>query len=51
MTTTAHFTLNQFLEIPEQEPALEFDSDGTIHEKCRPIPNTARCRHTWVACC
>lgn len=36
MTTTAHLTLDQFLEIPEQEPALEFDSDGTIHEKMSP---------------
>jgi Uma2 family endonuclease len=36
MTTTAHLTLDQFLQIPEQEPALEFDSDGTIHEKMSP---------------
>ena len=36
MTTTAHLTLDQFLELPEQEPALEFDSDGTIHEKMSP---------------
>jgi len=36
MTTTARLTLEQFLEIPEQEPALEFDADGTIHEKLSP---------------
>lgn len=36
MTTTARLTLDQFLNIPEQEPALEFDSDGTIHEKMSP---------------
>jgi Uma2 family endonuclease len=36
MSTTAHLTLDQFLQIPEQEPALEFDSDGTIHEKMSP---------------
>ncbi len=36
VTTTAPFTLDQFLRIPEQEPALEFDSDGTIHEKMSP---------------
>jgi Uma2 family endonuclease len=36
MTTTARLTLDQFLAIPEQEPALEFDSDGTIHEKMSP---------------
>jgi len=36
MTTTARLTLDQFLEIPEQEPALEFDADGTIHEKMSP---------------
>jgi Uma2 family endonuclease len=36
MTTTAHLTLEQFLQIPEQEPALELDSDGTIHEKMSP---------------
>ena len=36
MTTTAHLTLDQFLQIPEQEPALEFDADGTIHEKMSP---------------
>src|ERR671932_1225262 len=38
MTTTARLTLDQFLQLPEQEPALEFDSDGTIHAK--PSPNT-----------
>jgi hypothetical protein len=26
-------TLDQFLQVPEQELALEFDSDWTIHEK------------------
>jgi Uma2 family endonuclease len=36
MTTTARLTLEQFLEIPEQKPALEFDADGTIHEKMSP---------------
>src|ERR1700737_967774 len=36
MTTIARLTLDHFLEIPEQEPALEFDSDGTIHEKMSP---------------
>jgi Uma2 family endonuclease len=36
MTTSAHLTLDQFLQLPEQEPALEFDSDGTIHEKISP---------------
>lgn len=36
MTTTARLTLEQFLQIPEQEPALEFESDGTIHEKMSP---------------
>jgi Uma2 family endonuclease len=36
MTTTARLTLDQFLQIPEQDPALEFDSDGTIHEKMSP---------------
>jgi Uma2 family endonuclease len=38
MTTTARLSLDQFLRIPEQEPALEFDSDGTIHEKMSPNP-------------
>lgn len=36
MTTTARLSLDQFLRIPEQEPALEFESDGTIHEKMSP---------------
>src|SRR5438477_7649301 len=36
MATSARLSLDQFLEIPEQEPALEFDSDGTIHEKMSP---------------
>src|SRR5438874_2027682 len=36
MATSARLSLDQFLEIPEQEPALEFDSDGTIHEKLSP---------------
>ncbi|MDQ6673672.1 MAG: Uma2 family endonuclease [Chloroflexota bacterium] len=36
MTTTARLSLDQFLQIPEQEPALEFASDGTIHEKMSP---------------
>jgi Uma2 family endonuclease len=36
MTTTARLTLEQFLELPEQKPALEFDADGTIHEKMSP---------------
>src|SRR5437660_352153 len=36
MTATASLSLDQFLRIPEQEPALEFDSDGTIHEKMSP---------------
>jgi Uma2 family endonuclease len=34
--TTARLTLGQFLAIPEQKPALEFDTDGTIHEKMSP---------------
>jgi Uma2 family endonuclease len=33
MTVTTRLTLEQFLDIPEQKPALEFDADGTIHEK------------------
>jgi Uma2 family endonuclease len=33
---TTRLTLKQFLEIPEQKPALEFDADGTIHEKMSP---------------
>jgi len=36
MTTTTRLSLDQFLEIPEQKPALEFDPDGTIHEKMSP---------------
>ncbi|HLZ28931.1 MAG TPA: Uma2 family endonuclease [Chloroflexota bacterium] len=36
MGTTAHLTLDQFLELPEQKPALEFDADGTIHQKQSP---------------
>jgi len=36
MTTTTRLTLDQFLELPEQKPALEFDADGTIHEKLSP---------------
>jgi Uma2 family endonuclease len=35
-TTTTRLTLDQFLELPEQEPALEFDADGRIHEKMSP---------------
>jgi hypothetical protein len=35
-TTTARLTLEQFLDLPEQKPALEFDADGTIHEKMSP---------------
>jgi Uma2 family endonuclease len=42
MTVTTRLTLEQFLEIPEQKPALEFDADGTIHEKMSPnIPHSA----------
>src|SRR5690349_19165453 len=33
---TSRLTLEQFLAIPEQEPPLEFDADGTIHEKISP---------------
>ena len=36
MTATARLTLDQFLELPEQKPALEFDADGTIHPKMAP---------------
>jgi Uma2 family endonuclease len=36
MTTTARLTLEQFLKLPEQKPALEFDADGTIHPKMSP---------------
>jgi Uma2 family endonuclease len=38
MATTARsrLTLEEFLELPEQEPGLEFDADGTIHEKMPP---------------
>jgi Uma2 family endonuclease len=36
MSSTARLTLKQFLEIPEQKPALEFDACGTIHEKMSP---------------
>jgi Uma2 family endonuclease len=35
-TTTTRLTLDQFLDLPEQKPALEFDADGTIHEKMSP---------------
>jgi Uma2 family endonuclease len=35
-STTTRLTLKQFLELPEQKPALEFDADGTIHEKMSP---------------
>jgi Uma2 family endonuclease len=41
MPITAHLTLDQFLQIPEQKPALEFDSDGTIHEKMSPTTEHA----------
>jgi Uma2 family endonuclease len=41
MTTTARLTLDQFLQIPEQQPALEFDEDGTIHEKMSPTTEHA----------
>ena len=36
MTTSTRLTLDQFLDLPEQKPALEFDADGTIHEKMSP---------------
>jgi len=36
MTAITRLTLKQFLELPEQKPALEFDADGTIHEKMSP---------------
>ncbi|MBV8713734.1 MAG: Uma2 family endonuclease [Chloroflexi bacterium] len=36
MTTTTRLTLKQFLEIPEQKPGLEFDADGSIHQKMSP---------------
>ena len=36
MTTTARLTLEQFLKLPEQKPALEFDANGTIHVKMSP---------------
>jgi Uma2 family endonuclease len=39
MTSTTRLTLDQFLELPEQKPGLEFDADGTIHQKM--APNTA----------
>ena len=46
MTVTTRLTLEQFLEIPEQKPALEFDADGTIHEKMSPnIPHSALQAH------
>jgi Uma2 family endonuclease len=41
MTTTERLTLEQFLAIPEQEPALEFWADGTIHEKMAPTTEHA----------
>jgi Uma2 family endonuclease len=36
MTTTRAFTLADFLGIPEQQPALEFNPDGSIHQKMAP---------------
>src|SRR6266487_2106264 len=32
MTTTRAFTLADFLAIPEQQPALEFNTDGSIQQ-------------------
>ena len=49
MTTTARLTLDQFLQIPEQEPALEFDADGTIHEKMAPTTDHAALQ-AHIAC-
>jgi Uma2 family endonuclease len=36
MTSATRLTLKQFLDLPDQKPALEFDADGTIHEKMSP---------------
>jgi Uma2 family endonuclease len=36
MTTTQAFTLANFLAIPEQQPALEFNPDGSIQQKMPP---------------
>jgi Uma2 family endonuclease len=36
MTTTQAFTLADFLAIPEQQPALEFNPDGSIQQKMAP---------------
>jgi Uma2 family endonuclease len=36
MTTPRAFTLADFLAIPEQQPALEFNSDGSIQQKTAP---------------
>lgn len=36
MTAAPAFTLADFLRIPEQEPALEFNPDGTITQKMPP---------------
>src|SRR6266566_4854113 len=36
MTTTRAFTLADFLAIPEQQPALEFNPDGSIQQKMAP---------------
>ncbi len=32
MTVATRLTLKQFLELPEQKPALEFDADGKAVE-------------------
>lgn len=36
MSTTQSFTLADFLAIPEQQPALEFNPDGSIQQKMPP---------------
>jgi Uma2 family endonuclease len=36
VTTTQPFTLADFLTIPEQQPALEFNPDGSIQQKMAP---------------
>ncbi len=47
MTTTQPFTLADFLTIPEQQPALEFNPDGSIQQKMAPsFPHASELRTT-----
>ena len=36
MTTYGRMTLERFLELPEEKPALEFEPDGTVTQKMSP---------------